>query len=85
MANALLSSSPRRIWCGSVRLGLRRRPSPQPVSRGSAQFEQALLRHPLPQPWRAALGGVLVGAIAIWIPEVAGNEYEPPMLCSTNN
>jgi len=42
-----------------------------------AQFERALHRHPLPQPGRAALGGVLVGAIAIWIPEVAGNGYEP--------
>lgn len=42
-----------------------------------SQFERALHRHPLPQPGRAALGGVLVGAIAIWIPEVAGNGYEP--------
>ena len=42
-----------------------------------SQFEQTLERHPVPQPWRAALGGVAVGAIAIWIPEVAGNGYEP--------
>jgi len=42
-----------------------------------SQFEQTLERHPVPQPWRAALGGVVVGAIAIWIPEVAGNGYEP--------
>jgi chloride channel protein, CIC family len=30
-----------------------------------------------PQPLRATLGGVLVGFIAIWIPDVAGNGYEP--------
>ncbi len=29
------------------------------------------------QPWRAAAGGLLVGIIAVWLPEVAGNGYEP--------
>jgi chloride channel protein, CIC family len=34
-------------------------------------------RHPAPQPFRAMLGGLVVGSIAIWIPSVAGNGYEP--------
>jgi chloride channel protein, CIC family len=29
------------------------------------------------QPWRAALGGLLVGVLALAVPEVAGNGYEP--------
>jgi CIC family chloride channel protein len=29
------------------------------------------------QPWRAATGGLAVGLLAVWIPEVAGNGYEP--------
>lgn len=29
------------------------------------------------QPWRATVGGALVGAIAVWIPSVTGNGYEP--------
>jgi len=29
------------------------------------------------QPWRATVGGVVVGAIAVWIPNVTGNGYEP--------
>jgi CIC family chloride channel protein len=33
--------------------------------------------HPVPQPFRAMIGGLLVGAIAIWLPAVAGNGYEP--------
>jgi CIC family chloride channel protein len=36
-------------------------------------FEQ----HPLPQPFRAMLGGLLVGAIATRLPAVVGNGYEP--------
>lgn len=34
-------------------------------------------RSRLPQPFRAALGGLGVGALAIVLPEVAGNGYEP--------
>lgn len=34
-------------------------------------------RHPVPQPLRAACGGLLVGAIAVFVPLVAGNGYEP--------
>lgn len=40
-------------------------------------FETWFDRHPTPQPWRAMLGGALVGAIAVWWPAVAGNGYEP--------
>lgn len=36
-------------------------------------FEQAALR----QPWRSALGGLLVGVVVAGIPQVAGNGYEP--------
>jgi CIC family chloride channel protein len=39
--------------------------------------EQFFHRYPVPQPWRATLGGALVGAIAIVVPQVAGNGYEP--------
>jgi len=42
-----------------------------------ALAEQWFERHPLPQPGRAVVGGAVVGAIAIWLPEVAGNGYEP--------
>jgi len=31
----------------------------------------------LVQPWRAAAGGLAVGILAVWLPEVAGNGYEP--------
>jgi CIC family chloride channel protein len=31
----------------------------------------------IPQPWRAACGGAVVGVVATWVPEVVGNGYEP--------
>lgn len=31
----------------------------------------------LGQPWRAAAGGLVVGTLAVWLPEVTGNGYEP--------
>ena len=31
----------------------------------------------VPQPWRAALGGAIVGVIALGLPEVVGNGFEP--------
>jgi len=40
-------------------------------------FEAWFDRHPTPQPLRAMIGGALVGAIAVWLPAVAGNGYEP--------
>lgn len=33
--------------------------------------------HPVRQPYRAMMGGFIVGAIAMWLPAVAGNGYEP--------
>jgi CIC family chloride channel protein len=39
--------------------------------------EQLVERHPIPQPWRAACGGLLVGSIVMFLPSVAGNGYEP--------
>jgi CIC family chloride channel protein len=71
----VLQSAAALVWFGA--LGLAAAVAAACFKGLLSQFEQALLRHPLPQPWRAALGGVLVGAIAIWIPEVAGNGYEP--------
>jgi CIC family chloride channel protein len=40
-------------------------------------MEKWVQHHPIPQPLRAALGGLCVGAIAMALPEVAGNGYEP--------
>ena len=42
-----------------------------------AILERWFETHPVPQPFRASLGGLLVGAIAIWLPAVVGNGYEP--------
>jgi CIC family chloride channel protein len=42
-----------------------------------ALFERLFEETAIPQPWRAALGGALVGLIAVAIPQVAGNGYEP--------
>ena len=45
--------------------------------RALALLENWFERHPMPQPFRATLGGLLVGMIALWLPAVAGNGYEP--------
>lgn len=42
-----------------------------------AAGEHLASRSRIPQPWRAACGGLLVGALAIVLPQVAGNGYEP--------
>jgi CIC family chloride channel protein len=42
-----------------------------------ATMENWIEHHPIPQPMRSALGGLFVGVIAIWLPGVAGNGYEP--------
>jgi CIC family chloride channel protein len=39
--------------------------------------EEWVEKHPIRQPWRATLGGLAVGVVAIWLPQVAGNGYEP--------
>jgi CIC family chloride channel protein len=43
------------------------------LSFGESQFR----RERLTLPWRPALGGALAGAFLIFLPEVAGNGYEP--------
>ena len=40
---------------------------------GESAFEGSRI----PQPWRAAVGGALVGGLAIAVPEVVGNGFEP--------
>ena len=42
-----------------------------------AVLERWFDAHPMPQPLRATLAGLLVGAIAMWLPDVVGNGYEP--------
>jgi len=42
-----------------------------------ALLEDLFERYPVPQPFRATLGGLLVGVIALGLPSVAGNGYEP--------
>ncbi len=39
--------------------------------------EQLFERSSIPQPWRAACGGLIVGGLALALPHVAGNGYEP--------
>lgn len=40
-------------------------------------MEDWVERHSIQQPLRAILGGAMVGIVAIWVPQVAGNGYEP--------
>jgi chloride channel protein, CIC family len=42
-----------------------------------AQTEEIMERRLAQQPWRAAVGGLVVGLLAIWLPDVTGNGYEP--------
>lgn len=42
-----------------------------------ARMEDVAVRALPWQPWRAAAGGLVVGLFAVWIPDVAGNGYEP--------
>lgn len=42
-----------------------------------ARFEAWFEAHPIRQPLRATIGGLIVGTIAVWIPSVAGNGFEP--------
>ena len=44
---------------------------------GLALGEAIIQRYHVPQPWRAAVGGAIVGAIVMRMPSVAGNGYEP--------
>jgi CIC family chloride channel protein len=39
---------------------------------------EAVMERMLPgQPWRALAGGLIVGLLAVWLPAVTGNGYEP--------
>ena len=42
-----------------------------------ALLEDWVAGHPIPQPFRAMAGGFLVGTLAMWLPAVVGNGYEP--------
>lgn len=42
-----------------------------------ATGERAFTRLAVPQPWRAMVGATMVGLLAVALPEVAGNGYEP--------
>jgi len=39
--------------------------------------ERCFRRQTLPLPWRPAIGGLLAGGVIAFMPEVAGNGYEP--------
>ncbi len=39
--------------------------------------EQGFARTRLPQPWRAGLGGLMLGLLLTVVPDVSGNGYEP--------
>jgi CIC family chloride channel protein len=43
----------------------------------AAGGEALVARYPIPFPWCSAIGGLIVGAIAVAVPEVAGNGSEP--------
>jgi len=45
--------------------------------RSLARAEQLFEQHAPGQPFRCALGGLVVGAVAWFLPQVAGNGYEP--------
>jgi chloride channel protein, CIC family len=49
----------------------------QAFMRMLAVGERLFERSRVPQPWRAGLGGLLVGAMATILPHVTGNGYEP--------
>jgi CIC family chloride channel protein len=42
-----------------------------------SESEKWFQKSRVPQPWRAGLGGVLVGLLATRLPEITGNGYEP--------
>ena len=42
-----------------------------------SESEKWFAKSRVPQPWRAGLGGLIVGVIAIRLPEITGNGYEP--------
>ena len=61
----------------SVALGVVAAIAAMTFKRVLALLEDWVDDHPVPQPFRAMAGGLLVGAIAVWLPSVVGNGYEP--------
>ena len=61
----------------AVALGVAAAIAAMTFKRVLALLENWVEAHPVPQPYRAAIGGLLVGAIAVWLPSVVGNGYEP--------
>ena len=61
----------------SVALGVAAAVGAMTFKRVLALLEAWAEDHPVPQPYRATMGGLLVGVIAVWLPSVVGNGYEP--------
>jgi CIC family chloride channel protein len=68
--------SARELWAYAV-LGLVAALAAQGFMRLLSAGERSFRRASIPQPWRAVLGGVAVGALALVLPGVTGNGYEP--------
>jgi chloride channel protein, CIC family len=64
------------LWC-LLMLGLLAAVVAAGFKRFLALAEELVERGVSMQPWRATAGGLVVGILAIWLPEVAGNGYEP--------
>jgi CIC family chloride channel protein len=62
---------------GHAALGLFSALAAQTFMRTLSKSEAWFAASRLSQPWRAAVGGLGVGAIALLLPEIAGNGYEP--------
>lgn len=69
-------STPRELIAHAL-LGVLSAFAGQAFMRLLARGEVAFARTKIPQPFRAALGGAIVGALAIAYPQVTGNGYEP--------
>jgi CIC family chloride channel protein len=68
--------SARELWAYAL-LGLVAALAAQVFMRMMSAGERVFARVSIPQPWRATVGGLAVGAIALWLPSVTGNGYEP--------
>jgi CIC family chloride channel protein len=64
-------------WLSFAALGIAAAGAATVFKQALAALERWFQRHPAPQPLRAMVGGALVGLIAVWVPDVAGNGYEP--------
>lgn len=64
-------------WLSFAALGVVAAITAVAFKRALSWFEGAFDAHPVPQPWRAMVGGAIVGLIAVALPDVTGNGYEP--------